>query len=261
MSKRGARKFPELENLEYSVLLAGLIVVVAFSFVAAVLSLPIAWLLPVIFLALYMIMRILVPLRGAEPILRDFRDQIVALQRRLDALQISLGATPVEYHVDNNDFYGNLTERVINGAQREIDVTYFRNTPPTAFSQEKSRRYFGSLLEWADEENSRTVRRIIGVHTEDMRKWARRHLAETAKITNYEARIVEYDGHPQMFNMALIDHRLVYLAFSGPTNQSMSGLGIDDSRACEYFARYYDQVWAASEPLADWVSRTAGKSQ
>jgi hypothetical protein len=56
--------------------------------------------------------------------------------------------------------------------------------------------------------------------------------------------------------MALIDDRHVYLAFSGPTDQSMSGLDIDDARACQYFTRYYDQNWAIAEPLADWVART-----
>src|SRR5690348_13135434 len=146
MADKSRRRLPELESLEYFILLAGLLVVVAFSFVAAILSIPIAWLLPVIFLALYMMMRVLIPLRNAEPTLRDFRDQIVVLQHRLDALQISLGATPVEYHVNNNEFYGNLTERIINGAQHRIDVTYFRNTPPTTFSQEKSKRYFNSLI-------------------------------------------------------------------------------------------------------------------
>jgi type IV secretory pathway component VirB8 len=74
-------------------LLVGLIAMVAFSFVSAVYAFSVAWLMPIIFLALYMILRVLVPLRGAEPKVRDFRDQIAALERRLDALQISMSAT------------------------------------------------------------------------------------------------------------------------------------------------------------------------
>ena len=66
---------------------------------------------------------------------------------------------------------------------------------------------------------------------------------------------MEYPGKPDMLNMALIDDRFVYLAFSGPTDQSMSGLDIDDARACQYFTRYFDQNWAIAEPLADWVTR------
>ena len=100
------------------------------------------------------------------------------------------------------------------------------------------------------------MRRIIGVHSDSMRTWACQHLAETRNTPNYEARIVEYLGKPDMLNIALIDDRYVYLAFSGPTDQSMSGLDIDDARACQYFSRYYEQNWAIAERLADWVART-----
>jgi hypothetical protein len=256
MDKRKSRRLPELDSLEYSVLLVGLIVMVAFSFVSAVYAFSVAWVMPIIFLALYMILRVLVPLRGAEPRVRAFRDQIAALERRFDALQISLSATPVQYHIDNDEFYGNLAERVQNTARTRVDVTYFRTVPPSAFAQEKSKQYFRSLLEWAGEDPSRIVRRIIGVHSDSMRTWACQHLAETRDTPNYEARIVEYLGKPDMLNIALIDDRYVYLAFSGPTDQSMSGLDIDDARACQYFSRYYEQNWAIAERLADWVART-----
>ena len=99
------------------------------------------------------------------------------------------------------------------------------------------------------------MRRIIGVHNDMMRRWAHEHWVETRRTPNYEARIVEYPGKPDMLNMAPIDDRFVYLAFSGPTDQSMSGLDIDDARACQYFTRYYDQNWAIAELLASWVIR------
>jgi hypothetical protein len=256
VKRRKERKLPELDSIEYLLLLVGLVAMVAFSFISAIYAFSVAWLMPIIFLALYMILRVLVPLRAAEPRVRDFRDQIAALERRLDALQISLSATPVQYHMDNSEFYGNLTERVRNTARTRVDVTYFRKVPPSAFAQEKSQRYFQSLLEWAREDPSRIVRRIIGVHNARMREWACEHWAETRGTLNYEARVIEYQDKPDMFNMALIDDRHVYLAFSGPTDQSMSGLDIDDARACQYFTRFYDQNWAMAEPLADWVART-----
>jgi hypothetical protein len=255
MARQGSRKLPELESLEYFLLLLGLVATVVLSLAAAIWRAPVTWLMPGIFLALYMILRVLVPLRGAEPKLRDFHRQIVMLERRLDALQISLAATPVEYHLDNNEFYGNLAERVRSSAQHRLELTYFRHTPPTAFTQEKSRHYFQSVLDWAEEEHSRCVRRVIGVHSDEMRTWVHKHWQETRNTANYEARIIEYGGKPDMFNMALIDDRSVYLAFSGPTNQSMSGLSIDDPRACQYFSRYYDQNWALAEPLSEWVVR------
>ncbi len=146
MVGRSPRKLPELDNLEYFFLFAGLIAAVVFSLAAAIWRFPIAWLLPAIFLALYMILRVLVPLRNAQPVLQDFHNQIAALRGQLDALQISLGATPVEYHIDNNEFYGKLTERIMNSAQHRLDVTYVRRIPPTAFTQEKSQRYFKSIL-------------------------------------------------------------------------------------------------------------------
>lgn len=96
MPKRSGRRLPELESLEYFLLLAGLVVTIGFSLVSAIWAFPVAWLMPVIFLALYMILRVLVPLRGAEPTVREFRSQIMALEGRLDALQISLAATPHE---------------------------------------------------------------------------------------------------------------------------------------------------------------------
>src|SRR5271155_1022304 len=120
MPKPGSRKLPEVENIEYFLLLAGLVVAVGFSLAAAIWDLPVTWLTPVIFLALYMILRVLVPLRGAEPQVRNFQLQIAALERRLDALQISLSATPIEYHVDNSEFYGNLTARIMHLAQHRI---------------------------------------------------------------------------------------------------------------------------------------------
>jgi len=138
VDRRSSRRLPELDSVEYFLLLVGLIVMVAFSFVSAVYAFSVAWLMPIIFLALYMILRVLVPLRGAEPGVRDFRDQIIALEQRLDALQISLSATPVQYHIDNDQFYGNLTERVRNTACTRVDVTYFRKVPPSTFAQEKS---------------------------------------------------------------------------------------------------------------------------
>ena len=131
----------------------------------------------------------------------------------------------------------------MHSAQHKLDVTYVRRIPPTAFSQEKSQRYFKSILDWANEEQARTVRRIIGVHNDEMRKWAYKHWQETRRIPSYEARVLEYEGKLDMLNMALIDERFVYLAFSGSTNQSMSGLSIDDKRACQYFTHYYDQNW------------------
>src|SRR5271155_1226909 len=123
MPKPGSRKLPEVENIEYFLLLAGLVVAVGFSLAAAIWDLPVTWLTPVIFLALYMILRVLVPLRGAEPQVRNFQ------------LQISLSATPIEYHVDNSEFYGNLTARIMHLAQHRIDVTYFRKVPPSAFAE------------------------------------------------------------------------------------------------------------------------------
>ncbi len=99
------------------------------------------------------------------------------------------------------------TGLLIHEIEHKLDVTYVRRIPPTAFTQEKSQRYFKSILDWANEEHARTVRRIIGVHNEEMRKWAYKHWQDTRQISNYEARILEYEGKLDMLNMALIDER------------------------------------------------------
>ena len=146
MDKRRARRLPGLDSLEYSVLLVGLIVMVAFSFVSAVYAFSVAWVMPIIFLALYMILRVLVPLRGAEP---GSAISATRSPRWSDGLTRCRSACPPR------PFSPHRQQRVLREPHRagadhrshRVDVTYFRTVPPSAFAQEKSQQYFRSLLE------------------------------------------------------------------------------------------------------------------
>ena len=67
MDKRRARRLPGLDSLEYSVLLVGLIVMVAFSFVSAVYAFSVAWVMPIIFLAAVDVNPVRAVIAPAEP--------------------------------------------------------------------------------------------------------------------------------------------------------------------------------------------------
>lgn len=125
--------------------------------------------------------------------------------------------------------------------------------PPTAFVQKEAKRYFASVLNWAKSDPSRCVRRVICVNSPEMREWVHRHHAETRQIANYEARIVEWATNADLLNMAIIDERIVFLAFSGATDQAIRGMSIRDAGVAKYFTDFFNQHWQAATRLTAWV--------
>lgn len=87
---------------------------------------------------------------------------------------------------------------------------------------------------------------------------ARAHDAETSGVRNYEVRVLDWHVRADSLNMCIIDadteDATVFLAFSGETEQEMTGLRIRGSRAVAYFARYYNQLWNEAEPLPEFVN-------
>lgn len=225
---------PSLEGLERTLLLLGLIATVAFSVASAVWAFPATWLMPFIFITLFMILR-------------------TALQSNRTLEDLQRPSTPVSYFSDNREFYGDLAKHVASTAKYKLAVSYFRGSPPTNFTQDEAKDYFAEVLSWAKDNPSRAVRRIICVDTDEMRTWIDQHLDETAGIANYEARIISGLGNIDLLNVAILDNHLVYLAFSGPTGQHMSGMSMEGPRACEYFKEYYDKVWSNAKPMKDWI--------
>jgi transcriptional regulator with XRE-family HTH domain len=170
------------------------------------------------------------------------------------------------YH-NNREFYGAALEHV-REARAEIRVTYTRRYPPTQYTTRASAEYFEAIMAWAgeDSDDERCVRRIIGVPEQggvpdrDMLSWARGHHEATRHILNYEATVLRWTAAADGLNMALIDDSVVFLAFSGGPRQKLNGLSVRDSTFMSYFAAYFDQLWAAVQPLGAYLDAGDGGS-
>ncbi|WP_158711282.1 helix-turn-helix domain-containing protein [Streptomyces sp. NRRL S-1824] len=170
------------------------------------------------------------------------------------------------WYRDNREFYEAATARACQ-ARSEIRVTYTRRYPPTQYTTRASAEYFRTILDWAseDSDDERSVRRIIGIPERggrpdsDMFSWARQHHEESKHILNYEANVLRWAAAADGLNMALIDDSVVFLAFSGGPRQRLNGLSVEDPTFMTYFASYFDQLWAALQPLGAYLNEVEGK--
>ncbi|MFF7725280.1 helix-turn-helix domain-containing protein [Streptomyces sp. NPDC008001] len=172
-----------------------------------------------------------------------------------------------QWYRNNREFYGAAAERV-REARSEIRVTYMRRYPPTQYTTPASAAYFEAVLGWAgeDSEDERCVRRIIGIPEHggtpdgDMLDWARRHHEDSKGILNYEASVLRWPVAADGLNMALIDDSVVFLAFSGGPRQKLNGFIVEDPTFMSYFASYFEQLWAALQPLGAYLQELDGTS-
>ncbi|MFC4611555.1 helix-turn-helix domain-containing protein [Streptomyces maoxianensis] len=164
------------------------------------------------------------------------------------------------WYRNNREFYEAASERV-RQARSEIRVTYTRRYPPTQYTTRASAEYFEAILEWAaqDSDDERCVRRIIGVPEHDgvadrdMLAWARQHHEASKHILSYEANVLRWTAAADGLNMALIDDSAVFLAFSGGPRQKLNGFSVEDPTFMSYFAAYFEQLWAALQPLGTYL--------
>lgn len=165
------------------------------------------------------------------------------------------------WYRDNREFYEAASARV-RQARSEIRVTYTRRYPPTQYTTRASAEYFRTILEWAseDSDDERSVRRIIGIPERDrlpdrdMFSWARQHYEDSKHILNYEANVLRWTAAADGLNMALIDDSVVFLAFSGGPRQRLNGFSVEDPTFMTYFAAYFEQLWAALQPLGTYLN-------
>lgn len=162
-----------LDRVEERLILATCLVLAGVSVVGAIFEWPPAVYQPITFLALYAVLRILLPLRETPEELRQARMELAELKERL----LNHECVDFRCYESSAEFYGALTEVVNSEARRQIDAWYVRKVPPTKFVQKAAKRYFSSVLQWAKNDSSRSVRRLICVHSPEMREWARRHHA------------------------------------------------------------------------------------
>ncbi|MFD8220832.1 helix-turn-helix domain-containing protein [Streptomyces sp. NPDC059697] len=171
------------------------------------------------------------------------------------------------WYRNNREFYEAACTRV-QQARSEIRVTYTRRYPPTQYTTRASADYFKAILDWAseDSDDERSVRRIIGIPEcdgqpdSDMFSWARQHYTDSKHILTYEANVLRWTAAADGLNMALIDDSVVFLAFSGGPRQKLNGLSIEDPTFMTYFAAYFDQLWAALQPLGTYLSEVEGRA-
>jgi hypothetical protein len=157
------------------------------------------------------------------------------------------------WYPDNEQFYRGGAERV-RTARSRILVTYIRRHPPEHYTSEAAAEYFATVLDWARRPGARSVRRIIGIPNQEMRKWVRRHYEETRDIRNYDARVIRWELGADGINMALIDDSTAFLAFSGIASQELSGFRVDSPEFVRYFVGYFDQLWACGTPLDSYLA-------
>lgn len=156
-----------LDRVEDRLILVACLILAGGSVVGAIFDWSPVVYLPFIFLALYAILRILLPLRGLRETLRQTQVELAEMQDRL----LDHECVDFRRYENNAELYGALAEVVSSEARNQIDTWYVRRVPPTAFVQKEAKRYFASVLNWAKSDPSRCVRRVICVNSPEMREW------------------------------------------------------------------------------------------
>lgn len=180
-------------------------------------------------------------------ILKQIRDLRIEVQDN--------GRTEV-FFATNEEFYSSARDAV-RRAEREIRVTYFRHVPPTTLSSAESREYFNEVLGFAKEKG--TVRRIVGVANDAMANWCADQAAEAERIPRYNVRVIETRNQQvEPMSACLIDDDVMYMAFSGPTDQQLGGIREDAPKLVHFHQNRFDQLWASGTDLQEFAkARTA----
>lgn len=241
------------QQMEDRVIQAALALAVFASVIGNIVSLPIQWQVPLIFLALFGIFKAVLPTRQLPSQLEENRQALAALHEKIGKLiDGSAAVIRLDYYPTNTEFYESVRRRVSEATER-VSVTYIRRIPPTAFATPEAGKYFDYVLQWARDHPNRSVRRIVCVPDDRMRVWAVQHCKETGHLTNYEVRVVEWTVKVDALNLAIMDDKAVFLAFSGETEQEMRGLSLRNRDAVNYFNVYYNQMWHAATPLHEYL--------
>lgn len=177
-------------------------------------------------------------------ILKQLRDLRLAL--------LEAGNTREIFFATNEEFYGSAREAV-QRAQREVRVTYFRDVPPTKLASGESKEYFDEVLRFARTKG--TVRRIIGVPNKDLAEWCKSQAGAAEKIARYNVRVVVTENQQvEPMSAALIDDDVMYMAFSGPTDQQLGGIREDAPQLVRFHQNRFDQLWERGTEIGDFVA-------
>ncbi|GAB2748283.1 hypothetical protein [Amycolatopsis magusensis] len=167
------------------------------------------------------------------------------------------------FFATGEEFYSSAREAV-RKAEREIRVSYFRQVPPAKFASVQSREYFGEVFNFARRKKG-TVRRIVGVSNDAMAEWCVSQLEQVVRNPRYNIRVIETRNQPvEPMSVCLIDDTIMYMAFSGPTDQQLGGIREDAPRLVQFHQNRFDQLWASSTKLEEfavtWKARREGEN-
>ncbi|MQY20425.1 hypothetical protein [Nocardia macrotermitis] len=180
-------------------------------------------------------------------VLKQIRDLRIAVQE----------TKPTQlFFATNEEFYDSAREAVHRGTQ-EVRVTYFRDVPASDLSSEESHRYFDEVVDFARRKG--TVRRIVGIANDAMAEWCATQLPLVRHNPRYHVRIIDTTNQVvEPMNICLIDNDIIYMAFSGPTDQQLGGMRVDGPELARFHQNRFDQLWGQGTDLEDFIAmRTA----
>lgn len=220
-------------SLEQRVLFLILIILFAASVVTAILNVEARWQVPLIFLALIAIIRLLTPVEEIHSDVRYLRE-----------LSVSAKISP---YPSLDAFYADL-RHALSKAEYTLDLTHIRDNPPTDFSEHTS-GWYDAIGEWLEKDSTRTARRVIAVRNDAMRHWATQLLRMVKKLPRFQVRVVDWEIDAPAINMAIVDGAVVFLAVTGEMLERTRGIAVEDQTVAHYFADYYANLWNAAVPL------------
>ena len=177
------------------------------------------------------------------------------LRERLHLIMKKSSTYPKIIPYETYKIYYNDSLNMLNSTTQKIDLTHIRNEIPSDFIG--TGEWFTKIIEWADEHPDGRVRRIISV-SKDKEKvvaWAKQllNVTKTMKHGNFEIKVCNWKADFPAINMAIFDRRRVSVALTGSGATETAGFTISERAVVNYFVDYYNNVWAKSLPLEEYL--------
>lgn len=157
------------------------------------------------------------------------------------------------FFATNEEFYS-CARAAVQQAKREVRVTYFRSAPPTRLASSESKEYFAEVVKFA---GRGTVRRIVGVPNRAVAEWCASEAELVRANPNYHCRVILTVNQPiEPMSACLIDDDIMFMAFSGPTDQQLGGIREYAPKLVQFHQNRFDQLWALGTDLTEFVAST-----
>jgi hypothetical protein len=237
------RRLNLIDVLEDRVHIAVCLCAVMVSIVGGIFQWSATALMPAIFVVLYGILRIVVPLRKAGQTLADLQTEIGQLRREL-ARSTNIR---VENYPDASAFYEALTRYLRTQCRGNLDTWYVRTETPDSFAEANPpfAEYFQAVLNWSRDVGS--VRRLFCAGSKNYVDWTKKHREATRNLPRYKIRMVKWSISADLLSMAIMDNRIVFLAFT--VDDRVCGMSIEGGEAAAYFGDYFDRHWASAREV------------